>query len=651
MRRASGPLILILFLLASSFPAVAVGEDGVLREAWYLSKIAGTESGSICHRVFSIEGEESAAYRTVTSSTVVLDRVGQEKTIESEGWILEDCRGRILRIHHRESDSSNETVCEVIPRGDEAVLTLVSVGEPDSSTIPWNPDLLGPVGIRKLRKEKGYAAGTSYSYDMFSTDYARVITVSVNIKGSAETELLDNRRATLIHAAHTIDLLPGVVVNEWWDEEGELIKRSTEMMGRTRESFRTTVERATERAESDFDARCLLEVASPSDTNLPNPRDLDSILFAFEAVGADLSLPALVDDIRQQTIERSGRSATILVRAPNPTGYQKRPLLNPPDAIAPCLEPNAAVQSDHPSLRAEAARIVGRETDSWKAAQLLERYVFEHIEEKNLGSGFASAAEVFERKSADCIGHAVLLASLCRSVGVPARVAMGCVYLGGIFGGHMWTEVWINGHWYALDGIMGVGRADPTHVRFASSSLDESCPGESFASVLRGLADLDIKILEFTRGSATVVTGGTFKDYTIQGDRYTNVLYGIGFTKPAGSRFVNYERDFSSMTFTLVSVKGATEIVLKAMPAAYTFSMDDFKQRIKSQGGLVRSVIDVEIAGLRGKVFVTDSKGQRRRILAVVEKDTCYVFEAVIKDAARDVRFFQNVIDSIDFGD
>jgi|GEM_PF-3287168 len=644
-----GCLILIVSLLLIPLRQAHAGEGEVLREIWYVSTIAGEETGSVCQRVCAVDGDDGAVYRTLTSATVVLERIGRERTVRSENWTIEDGEGRVLRIHHREIDSGHETICDVAAEGDEAALTLTSVGEPESSTVSWDRSLLGPVGIQKLRREKGFAAGTNYSYKMFSPDYAKAITVSVFVKGSAETELLDRRRATLIHVTNTIDLLPGVVVNEWWDEEGETIKTSITMMGKRRESFLTTAERATHAEQTEFKADLLLEAVSHSDINLPNPYRLDSILYAIEATKGEIDLPAGIDDIRQKTIDSDGRGATLLVRALNPKGFQKRPLANRSDAIAPYLEPNPFLQCGDETLGKAAARIVGRERDAWKAAQRLERFVFEHITEKKLGTAFASAAEVFEQRSGDSTEHAVLLACLCRSQGIPARVAMGFMYLGGVFGGHMWTEVWINGHWYALDGVMGMGRVDPTHIRLASSSLNEGRLGEAFLSALRGLGDLDIKVLEFTRRDATVTVGKNFKDYAIDGDRYTNTLYGISFTKPADHRFVHYERDFSAMTFTLVSLKGSTEMVLKAMPAAYSFSMGDFKQRIKSQGGLVSSVLDVEIDRRPAKVFVTESKGQRRRILVLVEHDTCYVFEALIDEAARDTRVFERVIASIEF--
>ena len=64
---------------------------------------------------------------------------------------------------------------------------------------------------------------------------------------------------------------------------------------------------------------------------------------------------------------------------------------------------------------------------------------------KDFSQAFASAAEVVDTHEGDCTEHAVLLAALCRARGIPARVAIGLVYMPATheFGYHMWTEVYI----------------------------------------------------------------------------------------------------------------------------------------------------------------------------------------------------------------
>ena len=73
----------------------------------------------------------------------------------------------------------------------------------------------------------------------------------------------------------------------------------------------------------------------------------------------------------------------------------------------------------------------------------------------------------------DCTEHAVLLAALCRARGIPARVAIGLVYVSAAqgFGYHMWNEVWIDGGWIPLDATIARGGTGAAHLKLADSSL------------------------------------------------------------------------------------------------------------------------------------------------------------------------------------
>ena len=51
---------------------------------------------------------------------------------------------------------------------------------------------------------------------------------------------------------------------------------------------------------------------------------------------------------------------------------------------------------------------------------------------------------------------------------------MGFVYLNGIWGGHAWTEMLIDGNWIQMDAAVdnGPGAADAARFYFAESTLD-----------------------------------------------------------------------------------------------------------------------------------------------------------------------------------
>jgi transglutaminase-like putative cysteine protease len=68
---------------------------------------------------------------------------------------------------------------------------------------------------------------------------------------------------------------------------------------------------------------------------------------------------------------------------------------------------------------------------------------------------FDIASQVASHRSGDCTEHAVLLVALARSIGLPARIAVGTLIAreGGALGafGHAWAEIYRDGAWSLVD--------------------------------------------------------------------------------------------------------------------------------------------------------------------------------------------------------
>jgi transglutaminase-like putative cysteine protease len=87
---------------------------------------------------------------------------------------------------------------------------------------------------------------------------------------------------------------------------------------------------------------------------------------------------------------------------------------------------------------------------------------------------------------------------MCRAAGIPARVAIGLIYvesLGG-FGYHMWTEVFINQRWVALDASFDQSTTDAVHLKLADTSLEGVSPFEAFLPVVKVVGKLEIEATE-----------------------------------------------------------------------------------------------------------------------------------------------------------
>jgi hypothetical protein len=152
------------------------------------------------------------------------------------------------------------------------------------------------------------------------------------------------------------------------------------------------------------------------------------------------------------------------------------------------LEATPFMQSDHPRIRALARQIVAGETDAYKAAVRIKDWVYGHIAKEPTVS-IPNALEVLRTRKGDCNEHTVLFNALARAAGIPARTAVGVVYLRGAFYYHAWSEVWL-GEWVTLDSVLNQFPADVTHIKFIEGEIDRQI------DILQLIGNLKIDVIE-----------------------------------------------------------------------------------------------------------------------------------------------------------
>jgi len=239
------------------------------------------------------------------------------------------------------------------------------------------------------------------------------------------------------------------------------------------------------------------DVAIAVDRPLENAHDTKQVRYRVHLDGGD---PAGVFNSGPSQLVKSIDPHTAEV-----TVYAIRPgeeFGNPDAADDPPGEgdraPNNLIQSDDARIVAVAREAAGRQEDPWLVAVALERHVRGLVKLKGFTQVFASAAEVIASGEGDCTEHAVLLAALARARGIPARVAMGLVYLENkkTFFYHMWTELHIKGRWIPMDATLGKGGIGAAHLKLAHSNLGGASAYSSFLPVAQVLGRLQIKIIE-----------------------------------------------------------------------------------------------------------------------------------------------------------
>jgi transglutaminase-like putative cysteine protease len=129
------------------------------------------------------------------------------------------------------------------------------------------------------------------------------------------------------------------------------------------------------------------------------------------------------------------------------------------------LKTTVDAPSDHPDIVRIAQEASAGAATRWEAAAAVARWVHGHIRYEITGSG---ALEALRQRRGDCGPQSMLSIAMTRSLGIPARLAGGLLYVGGKFGQHNWIEVMVGpGEWVPIDPTTGeVGRFSASHVAF-----------------------------------------------------------------------------------------------------------------------------------------------------------------------------------------
>jgi hypothetical protein len=161
------------------------------------------------------------------------------------------------------------------------------------------------------------------------------------------------------------------------------------------------------------------------------------------------------------------------------------------------LSPEPLIESDDPEIVAEAERAVEGVAGDRARAERLTRYVNALLDKKPTMS-LPSAREVLRTKVGDCNEHTALYVAMARAVGIPARIAVGLVYVRGVQGAfyyHAWPEVYLDegsgrGYWLPVDPTLNEFPANTTHVRLMRGGLDRQ------AAILPLIGRLSMEVLD-----------------------------------------------------------------------------------------------------------------------------------------------------------
>lgn len=612
--------------------------DEVVRDEWQIVHFNDQPIGYVHTYVRGFSQEGNLVIESKVRSELRLSRFGQEMQISSNAYTLEDSEGMILRF-------DSETVAQGIKTSTRGVLEgsvlkiIRTIGGRDSEMEVDVSGCVGPFAAFMKLKMGGLKEGMVLKYRNFAPELLKVSSVEVKVLGKEKTRLLGSEEE-LWKVESKIEVL-GFPVTEWMDDDFKVRKTFTPILGGMT-TYSVDKETALAVMEQGEIPDVLAGSVIRSSLLIPHPYATNLVWYKISST-AEHADPELFELTGQRILKREGNAIRLEVKALNPDGDPDVELpIEEPGVEEEYLKANQYIESDDPVLRSRAREIVGRESNAYAAAKKLEGWVNEKMIGSLSAGAFNTARETLDLLEGDCTEHAVLLAGLLRAVGIPARVAVGVVYLDGGFYGHMWTEAYVGG-WIGLDATLAAPKIDAARIKMTESSLADISVNEAFLGVVRLLGNITLEVENFEVGSWGRTVSGQDHSGGIEVDRYSDLLFKFEVRIPEGWKAELLKGEEMLGGHLMRMVKGDAVISIRAVSPHPSFDLNSLMMGLRMSGRGKNAKIE-RLSGCKSIRVAFKEEDELRRVCLIKDGDTLIIISS--KGLPEDDTTFEKAVDS-----
>lgn len=466
-------------------------------DSWDAVYLAGSKVGHVHTFIEPVKDKGRDFLRVRIDMKLTYKRLQDTVTTQLQYGTIETPDGEVVRLDTRTLVSQQEMRVHGDAIDGKMTLVLDGAGQRQQQVIDWGADVRGPYAAEQSLARAPLKAGDTRSLKMFMPDLNRVCEIQLRAKEMEEVKLGGGMNRGLLRVDQTTTLdgkpRPEFDVTLWVDQGGQVLKSKSDSLGGL-VTYRTTKEGALASDGQGVAFDQILHSVIKVTKKISRPEATRDVRYRIGLTGEDPAgvVPA---DRRQSLVKGDPNGGTILtVKTAGPEVGQ--PESGPVDPVY--TRPNAMITSADARVVELAKSAIGNAADPWDKAKRITHWVSRNLRDKNFATGFAAASEVARNLSGDCTEHGVLVAAMCRAVGVPSRVVIGLVYaenLGG-FGYHLWNEVYVNQRWVAVDATFDEDAVDAVHVKLGDASLDGVAPFEMFLPIVRVLGKMTLEPIE-----------------------------------------------------------------------------------------------------------------------------------------------------------
>lgn len=461
-------------------------------DRWY-EVFLGESKVGYAHSTMKLEKGEVISQSTFIMS---IKRAGESIKIQSTEKTKESISGQILSFSGEMKMAGVPITKKGWVEGSEIVVQEKQYLRETTKRYPLNPKGKMTWGLLKFLRENGFKEeGREIETQIYSADFGMAAPTKAKIKSFGECKIQINQKPVKVFRTE-ITLLTKMgemkTIN-WLDPEGFAVKTKMQMGGipiEIKQSSQSQAKRSSEK--TDFLFQTLL--------SLPQgiPENSKSVRFKIEILEGELS--SIIPQSRNQKVTQiDDQNFIVDVKAEKWSKNLKNKSSNKPIGQEFRL-PNVMIDSEDKLIH-QLAKQAGRGAKNIiDLSERLYSFAGKYIHRKNFSVGFATAGETARGREGDCTEHAVFLAALGRSMGIPTRVASGLVFMNefqgknNVMGFHMWTEFHIKGQWRSLDSALGKIGSHTERITISVSSLKQDSLNELGFRIAQMIGNIKIQI-------------------------------------------------------------------------------------------------------------------------------------------------------------
>ncbi len=482
---------------------------------WYALTLNGQRVGHAHITSKPVPQRQPPAVRTGVTVNMALKRGGQTIAVRQQLNVTEQPLGTLTHVTAdlQAGAMSVRKTYAFDHHANTVTLTTTQFDQKLTTTKPLPPgDWLTPAQSSQYLQQQMTAGAEHIAYAMYFPGQSEAVTNIAHTRHQREIIETLGKSVPATRWTTTSSEMPGQQTTDHFGDDATLLKTSMSIMGMPLTMVKTTQALATLEADPP---ELMADTLIKPDKPIANPRALRQATYRLTLSPSNKPAPASPNPATTQTAPTFPRTLTLDLDAPPqpvPADFDTTPFLaatsmanhQDPEVRRLIAEANAIflTQTAHRDMtHANATRY---------KANVIHRYVRDHIETKDLSVGMATASEVARTAVGDCTEHAVLLTAMLRGAGIPARSVAGLAYIDqflgeqGVFGFHMWTQALlpIEGHptrhaWVDLDAALpgqGPLGADAARIPLITSTLADAEP-EPLLELVPLIGQLQIEML------------------------------------------------------------------------------------------------------------------------------------------------------------